>query len=311
MSFDWPDHGAVTYRLWRLRRLVALSLLCVALGALVGQSLADGGRTEVVGVMLFAWLVVTLHIIVFPNATNESVGLAFCLPVVVLAAAPVAARAEVAFGLGEDVAGLLTSFVMMVGLAICVGSVVWLGAALSRMGPFLGWRIRASGHVGCSPLIAKQQFALVPQSRRGRILTGEANAKGVFDVAVASAQENDPRLPDLPLVARLDAKVLSSDDNHHEVELFLQNGRVTRTRQEFRATDGGCEVTVTDLPGDFTLGMHLRFWLLDMAQDNLTEVFDVIEGRPERAIGLAHGQSMSRILGRLARNGWRGAGQER
>jgi hypothetical protein len=107
----------------------------------------------------------------------------------------------------------------------------------------------------------------------------------------------DPDDPSCPLVVKLDAKVLSSDPQNHETMLVLPNGAVTVTAHHFAPIADGCRVTVTEMPGDFTWGMHAMFWLMDQQTDNLVEVAELMENTPSRVNGLAHAVSLLAIAG--------------
>jgi hypothetical protein len=158
-------------------------------------------------------------------------------------------------------------------------------------GPVIRKRVRAVLDVPCAPSVAHRQFALQPAMRRGRILCGPLDSDGLFDVAIVAPQLMDPENVDQPFVARITAKVLHSDENNHQVMLILADGSIAASSHTFAATDDGCRVTATEMPGDFTLGMHLMFWLTDQHADNMTEVADTIMSETERANGLAHGVS--------------------
>ena len=133
--------------------------------------------------------------------------------------------------------------------------------------------------------------------RRGRILTGDVDENGFFSVAIMSPQVADPEDPTRPLIVQVVAKLLEESDQHHQVMLVLDSGAVTVTSEKFVPTSKGCRVEITELPGDFTLGMHLLFWLTDQQVDNLIETADVITGEPIRVNGLAHGVSFLAVAG--------------
>ncbi|MDA9979870.1 hypothetical protein N9E38_00350, partial [Yoonia sp.] len=145
--------------------------------------------------------------------------------------------------------------------------------------------------------VAYQQFALRPDARRGRVLTGPVDENGFFDVAVAVVAMADDTTHDAMEVVKLDAKVLNSTPERHDVMMVLRNGSVTVTSQHFSATDNGCEVLVCDLPGDFTVGMHVLFWLTDQQADNLTETADAVVGHTARTNGVAHNVSLLSVAG--------------
>lgn len=301
MQFEWPTAEQAIYRVMRLRRLIGLCAM-VPFGVLLPVAFADPAFLSMpvaTGAVMVIVAAVVAHAVFFPNASLETIslalaatGLVLALPLIGIVAhwapeAHVTALAVVLAGLAAFAAALL-----MVILHVMLTALVYAG-------PCLRLRLKIAALVPCSPQVAFAQCALQPQTRRGRVLTGAADDDGFFDVAVMSTQAADPAQPDQPLIVKVDAKVLSSTPARHDVMLVLPNGSVTVTSVGFTAARGGCLVEVCDLPGDFTAGMHLLFWLTDQQADNLTEMTDVIAGTPARANGLSHATSFLDIAGAL------------
>lgn len=301
MPFDWPTPEQMMYRISRLRRLIALAMalpVVVMLGVALIDPAVLSPMHATVGSLAVLALVVG-HVMVFPNVTLETISLSISVTLLVVTMPLVKTLALWAPAEHADAA-----LVILVALAVAMTGVVMaiLQIALSALvyaGPVLKMRLKASMTLPCSPTVALRQCALQPNSRRGRILTGPADEDGFFDVAVASSHVCDPENPGEPLVVRVDAKVLSSTPDRHDVMIVLRNGTVTVTSQSFVATDDGCRIEVSDMPGDFTAGMHAMFWLTDQQADNLTEMTDVILGQDDRANGLAHGVSLLSVAGAL------------
>jgi len=297
MPFEWPSSDQICYRLWRLRRLLAL---CLLVPAAVGLALAVGGHLPVDHVALALVLIgglVMMHLVLFPNGTHETLGLTLALSGL-LAALPwvngLGALAPADFaqaGLVFAVTGALVA----TGLGMAV--LVQLLKVLTFIGPSLRLPLRAQTDVGCSVAVALQQFAIKPQIRRGRILTGQADARGFFDVAVASAQDTDPDHAGQPLVGRATAKVLYNDSHSHAVLLLLPCGAISVSALHATPQPAGCRVDLAELAGDFTLGMYVRHWLTDQQADVMTEVADRIIGAEPRANALAHGVSFLSLAG--------------
>lgn len=293
MPFEWPDVEQMTYRLWRLRRLWALCVLlpaAVILAAAVPPALGSLA-------MLAIAILVTAHLVLFPNVAHETLALSLSLAglVVLLPRAQgLAVMAPVEHTQAALVLATAFAVVATAGLMALLGQLV---RVLLHIGPTMRLRLSSQADLPCSPSVAQRQFALQPQSRRGRVLTGQTDAKGLFEVAVASAQVADPVHPDQPLVVRVAAKVLHAEPGWHDVMLILPCGAVTVTAQRFTQTGDGCRVTVADMPGDFTLGMYLHYWVTDQQGDALQETADIITGTAERANGLAHGASFLSLAG--------------
>ncbi len=299
MSFSWPTLTQATYRIARLRRLIvaAFVLVVVVLGfaALVSPELLPA--TRAVSIFTTMAVLVLGHVVLFPNVALETLSLSVvgAVFIVVLPVLPeIAGYAAIAHY--QAALTLSVVFVVLVALALVTVLHRFLEICVYA-GPIAELRITTHLDVPIATTFASQQFGLRPETRRGRVMAGPADAQGFFDVAVVSEHVTDPDDPSRPLVVKLDAKVLSSDPQNHETMLVLPNGAVTVTSHRFMPKADGCRVSVTEMPGDFTYGMHAMFWLTDQQTDNLVEVAELTENGPSRANGLAHAVSLLSIAG--------------
>lgn len=295
MLFQWPTIDQIIYRVIRLRRLIGVSVM-VPLIVLLALSWLDPQTLSAHDASIAALvisLLVTAHAVFFPNVTLETLALSLASTLLVVVMPWIKAVSMWA-PQGHETGAL----VILMGFAVAATGVVLalfqiILGGLVYAGPMVHKRLMTSVVVPCSPGVAFQQFSLRPQTRRGRVLTGPEDENGFFDVAVAAAQPEGDALD----LVRLDAKVMFSTPERHDVMLLLRNGSITVTSQSFRQVVGGCEVAISDLPGDFTAGMHLVFWLTDQQADNLTETTDLVFGKAARANGLAHNGSLLAVAG--------------
>lgn len=299
MPFVWPTLEQALYRAMRLRRLIGVAVFIPMIVLLVLSTMDPvilSAQHASIAAVLIAVLVVG-HAVLFPNVTLETIALSLSATLLVVAMPSI--KAVSLWAPAEHATGalvILMSFavalagVFMALLQIVLNAIVYVGPAVSLT-------LKTSIDLTCSASVARQQFALQPQSRRGRVLTGAADENGFFDVAVATAPtEIDPATGEDALV-RLDAKVMHSCADRHDVMLLLRNGSVTVTSQAYVPTVAGTRLEVSDLPGDFTLGMHGLFWLTDQQADNLTETADIVAGQDARANGVAHNVSLLSVAG--------------
>ena len=293
MQFDWPTPEQMIYRVTRLRRLVVLAVaipVCVMLlTAMIDPVFLSPDRATMAAVAVA--LLIVGHVALFPNVALETLSLSFSVSLLVISVPWIKLLAGTV-----PVENASAAYVMLMALAILFTGLAMaaINALLSFLvyaGPAVRLHVGGTMEIACSPSVAHRQFALQPEVRRGRIICGPADSDGLFDVAIVAPQVQDPDAPDQPFVARVTAKVLHSDETSHQVMLVLGDGSVAATSQRFEPTDAGCRVTVSEMPGDFTAGMHLMFWLADQQADNLTEVADTILSEPARANGLSHGVS--------------------
>jgi hypothetical protein len=301
MSFAWPTTQQALYRVMRLRRLIAFTVV-IPMAVVMTIALMDPAALSAANATLASLGIAALvvgHVVLFPNVTLETIALSLSATFLVILMPLIKV-----LSLWAPVEQASGAFVILLGFAVAVMGVamalfqIILGA-LVYAGPAVRKTLNTTLFVPCSPTVAFQQFALRPQSRRGRVLTGPVDENGFFDVAVAVSGFSDGEGIYAPQVVKLDAKVLSSSADRHDVMMVLRNGSVTVTSQKFVATKEGCDVQVCDMPGDFTVGMHALFWLTDQQADNLTETADSLIGQVGRTNGMAHNASLMAVAGTI------------
>ena len=296
MLFQLPTLNQAIYRVMRLRRLIAVAV-AVPFVTLLALSWMDPSvltAAEASVAILGLTAVIVAHTVLFPNVTLETLALSFALTTLVVLMplisalslwAPVAQQSG-AFALLVMFAVAMTGLLVVL-LHILLGSLTYGGPVLRRV-------LHMRQALPCSKDVAFQQLALRPATRRGRVLTGPVDDNGFFDVAVALAGPEGAEDH-----VRVDAKVLETSDDRHDVMLLTRSGAMTVTSLGFTETKDGCVVDVRDMPGDFTLGMYAMFWLTDQQADNLTEMTDGLFGRDPRANGLAHHGSLMAVAGAI------------
>lgn len=301
MPFVWPTSEQMMYRMTRLRRLIAVAVavpVLVMLAIAIADPAVLSPERATVASLAVALLVVG-HVVLFPNVTLETISLSLSVTALVVAMPVIKVVAGWAPAAHQSAALVILVALAVAAMGLLMALLQIILNTLAYAGPMVRLRLRTRLDLPCSATVARRQCALQPQTRRGRVLTGAEDENGFFDVAVAAHHVDDPENPGQPLIVKVDAKVLSANENQHDVMIVLPNGSVTVTSQRFAPTEDGCRVQVTDMPGDFTAGMHALFWLTDQQADNLTEMSDIILGHDARANGLAHGVSLLSVAGAI------------
>ncbi|KQI72807.1 hypothetical protein AN191_07340 [Loktanella sp. 5RATIMAR09] len=301
MQFEWPTAEQMMYRVMRLRRLIALAVaipVLVMLSVAFFDPAALSPERATLASLSVAMLVVG-HVVLFPNVTLETIALSLSVTALVVVMPLIKTVAGWAPAEHQSAALVLLVCLAVAAMGVVMALLQILFNLLAYAGPVWQIRLKTKLVLPCSASVARRQCTLQPQTRRGRILTGPADDNGFFDVAVVTPHAADPQNPDQPMIVKVDAKVLASTDARHDVMIVLPNRSVTVTSQSFTPKRNGCCVEVTDMPGDFTLGMHAIFWLTDQQADNLTEMTDIILGQEMRANGLAHNVSLLSVAGAL------------
>ena len=296
MLFQLPTLDQAIYRVMRLRRLIAVAVAVPFITLLLVSTMNPAilPATEASLAILGVSALIVTHAILFPNVTLETLSLSFAATALIVLMPLLSSLA-----LWAPVEQQSGAFALLVLFAVAVAGVlvvllhIGLGA-IAYAGPVLSRVLHLQQALPCSTDAAFQQLALRPATRRGRVLTGQADENGFFDVAVALASPEGGADH-----VRVDAKVLTSSPQRHDVMLLTRAGAMTVTSLGFSETQGGCIVDVRDMPGDFTLGMYALFWLTDQQADNLTEMTDALFGRAPRANGLAHHGSLMSFAGAI------------
>ena len=297
MSFSWPTWEQFIYRVARLRRVVVLAVFAAIVVAILYAANVAVPLENVMFILGLVAISVVFHVGLFPNVPLETMSIAPAMTAFLLALPRLATLASDAPVQYRDAAHVL--IVVMAVIAAFAGTLV-LNVLLSMLlywGKAMNWRLNARAEFPMSVKAAHCAFGLRPDQLRGRVLTGSADANGFFDVAVMSHHLTDPENGDQPLIIKIDAKILTSDQSTHEVMLVLASGQVTVCSYHFTPTVTGCRVDVSEIPGDFTIGMHVLFWLTDQQFDNLIEMADIATRKCPRANGVSHAVSLFSLAG--------------
>lgn len=297
MSFSWPTWEQFIYRVARLRRVVVLALFSALVVAILFVANVAVPLEHVLFILGLAAISVVFHVGLFPNVPLETMSIAPAMTAFFLALPRIATLATNAPVQYRDAAQVLI-FVLAVIAALAVTFAVnVLLSILLYAGKAMNWRLNARAEFPMSVEAAHCAFGLRPDQLRGRVLSGSADANGFFDVAVMSHHLTDPENCDQPLIIKLDAKILTSEPTTHEVMLILGGGQVTVSSYHFTPTVTGCRVEVSEMPGDFTIGMHVLFWLTDQQFDNMIEMADIATRKCPRANGVSHAVSLFSLAG--------------
>ena len=282
----------VAYRLYRLRRLIAVTTLPPALVALAAFPGALGWLLAIASV-----LAMTAHAIRFPNAWDDGIVAATTLSAAwILLAALGAVTGPVGFLLGVPfVAAALA--VLYIQLAVRLGE--WM-----MRGEVRPVRFKASRRSTLEPADLAPGITLWPGRADLRTQTGEADADGVFPVSIGH------RMPSLfaaddDFEVAFRARVDFSDERRHVVTVLDETGApMSTTCHTFQPVRGGCRVTMEEDGAPLTPLARLGFWLQDFGADHLTDEIDRAEGRSERAVRFATRDTlMTMAAGRLMGRG--------
>jgi hypothetical protein len=333
MPFTFPALPELLYRLFRLRRMIALAVLVPFLAfTIVG--LISGGASLGGTVFLLVFLLLFLggHLAVFPNAYEETLAISLYLTAFAL--------------LSPIIGGYVLGWVFLFALA------VWF--LFSVPGRILNWqtgteprpmvlssRIRVAADAGK----VREWFPLRPGKSRGHFRCGEAGQDGIFPVWYEApsvdifAGLNVPETPEYESIEDFhDAIGLDKDDPAHAVNKMLHEEQVAsapdadaptlwavieKTKPDYQKTRlmtkeadgswktesvvehafkalkrGGVVVTETDTNDAFPRGMAFTMWLNDFQADGLVYLRDLLLKTETHALRGTHRWSLMTLLGR-------------
>ena len=277
--------NVLLYRLWRLRRLIAVAILPPLM--VTALSLPAGHAAPGLFVALSV-LVPLAHVLAYPKDWAETMTVSLVL----------AFTLWLASGIDPD-AGLLSVALRTIGLSalalvLFLFTIMPMGLILA-LGPMReSGHVRATGHSRLPTAELKSAITLYPGRKDARTTCGPADADGVFAVetrhefarvdGVCTGEPDDTFDADGTMAVRFSASVVSTGEDHHEVITFEEpGGAIEASRHAFEATGSGTRVTVEETTAGLTGGMALGFWLQDYLADHLTDEIDAAEGRAPRA----------------------------
>lgn len=279
---DSSEPSNLSYRIYRMRRLLGLFAGFQALGLIAAFALGGGPwMPGLAAVAVLSWgLCVTLQLR-FPHGWIDCTCLAAVL------------GALWAFAPGWFSAGIAPQVVL--GMAI-TGLFAWLSLVwlVCTFAPGLGRterRFEASWFYPHPLAVVKEELEdTKPGCRRGPWTVGQPNADGFIPVTLDLGDAAQYAAPEStkPTANTYFIKVLE-DSETHQITLAtlaaLDGGRassVTETR--FAAVEGGTLVTMKEVSDALDLLSAFGFWMNDYLADTLTAVEDRLNGLPDRSI---------------------------
>lgn len=328
-TFEFPTLSHLSYRLWRLRRLIVVGALIPIIAYLL-VALIRWGVTGYPpsGVFAFGFLclvVVAIHAVLFPNATTEtgmiSLGLAF-----LVIAAPLA---------GNSILGWAVLILIAVVAAI-FGQNRLLGLQMGSKK--VATVISASVRTNAAQEQAMQAFGEVPERAETDRRSGAVDEDGMFPVFLTpqfsaliegldeefdqggdSADfdgediEHTDALEELEPMPSYWVRIEEQTDDYQKATIFLANGLggfEPHSTNEIRIEKAGkgFKITETETLVAFEQGMSLGMWITEFQKDGMVMRRDRLEGLPEQALRTQHQDSLLMMLGRafmrrLARRG--------
>ncbi len=278
----------LTYRLFRLRRLIVLSILPPVAVVLVLAALK--GPAALV-FLVFAIGAPLAHILRFPNSWLESVAISLTTAILL------------------GVAGTIGPDVGLVGLAFRIFWLAILGIVLffilsTRVpewfdfGEAKAFTARTSRFTKLDAETVKKAITLYPGRTDDKVVCGEPDSDGVFpitfkhqmqvmdlgfEVDTADAEEMNIAADGSFDLELFGVVVKSTPELHELISIMPDSEETTMTRFHFKPKRRGTKVTMEERGIPMSRGYAFGFWLQDYIADYLTDEVDRAEGRTPRA----------------------------
>ncbi len=328
MPFEFPNWEQVLYRLWRLRRLIAFAnavpFVFFALLGLVGLNTLTDSVAGLLALTVVHFMIIAAHAILFPNASEETLIVAFLLTV---------------FGLIMAIFPILIGFVLC--LALAAWALVWgqslLMELLSRTethDPDTTARVT----VKAKPEAVRAFFPLRPNSIRGQFTCGPADEKGAFpvwhelstletagaavptedvvldkvmsklgqegvDLTQSSASATAPKSDAMQGPPSFWAKIEIDEPGFQRTRLFFrtpsgEEEESSTVEHRFKSKKTGVQVTETDSTIGYPKGLSVMMWLNDFQKDGLVHLRELLEASPSAtSLRLSHRWSILTMAG--------------
>lgn len=292
-EFDWPELDEVGYRLMRLWRLIALCVLVPVLMLVLIQlaywPFTGQPPAHFVAFGVLCAIPVSLHAILFPNATMETLAIALGLTFLVLVEPIVSGF------------GLLRLAELLGFVAIVLFAPSWIERMLQRTRQ-INARLKSVIQTDAKPEEAREAIPLRPNQQGPVYSTGAMDAQGHFPVM--PPQESDPfdRLggdtvsapPSKPLFW---ARTTTNTPQQQQTELFDRDEmgelvRIATVTHDFASSGRLTRIKETEQLPDYPIGMAGVLWATGQGACQLTLHRDALEGRTTMSLIRAHRHSL-------------------
>jgi hypothetical protein len=276
------DVRTVSYRLWRLRRLILVTVLLPLPGILIATLFGVGLRFGAGGgILLMLWFAAVCALSIrFPNGWIDHFALGLPFGIITLLS-PVASL----FGLGPVGGVAVALIVMFVGW-------LWINAQLPLLLDEIPMGTSKNAfHVRTKvpAEVLREALFLRPGAQCGLHACGAAGPDGVFEVRSFGYQMLDEDFRPKDGDISFQAKVLERDATTQITQFFLageDGGTSSTTYQEIKPKRKGCIYAKEEVHDHFSLLAAAGFWLNDVEADHFTATLDFIAKEPPRALKL-------------------------
>lgn len=282
----------ILYRIHRLRRLIASSVLIVVLGAALSLVVAPGlslFRDPInLFVLMLSWsLIVTASAIAFPSGWIDTLtaSVAFAL---LLIATPylqlvVIGAPSVPGGVSEAMAILLVFLAWFMVWLLVMAVFIWAGQNLPMGKRQHRTRIRCD----LPPDQVRRALCPLPGTELAGRICGPEDERGRFEVRFTKPGADRLRLAGTDPTQVYRYRIVQEDRLTRQSEsVTLIDGAPSRCEmfERLQPHEGGTLYELVELHDRFNLLSAIGFWINDFGADHARTYLDAVSGRPSCAI---------------------------
>lgn len=285
-----PHH--ILYRVYRLRRLIACSVLIVVAGAalslLVAPSLSLFREPLNLLLLMLCWTgIVSVSAVAFPSGWIDTLTASIAFAILLIATPylqlAITGAPNVEGGVSETMAVLLVFLAWFMVWLLVMAVFIWAGQTL----PMGRWRHRTRILSDLPPDQVRSALCPLPDTELAGRICGSEDAQGFFPVRFTTPGADRTRLsgcnPDQ--VHRF--RILQEDRLTRQSEsITVQEGRKTRCEmfERLEPKEGGTLYELVEVHNQFNLLSAIGFWINDFGADHARTYLDAISGRASYAI---------------------------
>ena len=285
-------HRHIIYRLYRLRRLIACSVLIVVLGAAMSLIVAPGlslfRDPANLFVLMLSWtVIVSASAVAFPSGWIDTLTASIAFAVLLVATPylqlAIVSAPEVAGGVSETMAILLVFLAWFLVWLLVMAVFISAGQAM----PMGKRRHRTRILTDMPPDQVRRALCPLPDTELAGRICGPENDKGIFEVRFTTPGADRLRLTgfDPDQVHRY--RILQEDRlTRQSVSITTHDGRKSRCEmfERLEPKAGGTLYELVEVHDQFNLLSAIGFWINDFGADHARTYLDAVRGRASCAI---------------------------
>lgn len=297
------------YRIYRLRRLISVSMLTVVAGAILSLTIspADGlfSDPEKLFLLMLVWVgIVSSSVVAFPAGWIDTLTASIAFALLLLATPylqlAIVGAPVVHSGISEQMAVLLMSLAWFMVWLLVMAVFIWAGQTL----PMGKRRHHTRVFSDLPPDQVRHALCPLPDTRVAGRVCGPEAPDGFFSVQYETTGGGLHSFEITKHANSYKYRVLHEDRMTRQSEALLDvDGNKSRSEifERLEPKDGGTLYHLVELHDHFNLLTAIGFWINDFGADHALAYLDAASGRSSLAIFKQAPQAPISALARLVK----------